>query len=32
MLIKKKKGIGGGIGHSIYQYPTANNKYIKDSD
>ena len=32
MLLTVEKGIGGGIGHSIYQYPTANNKYIKDSD
>ena len=32
MLLTIEKGIGGGIGHSIYQSPTANNKYIKDSD
>ena len=29
MLLMVKKGIRGGICHSIYQYAKANNKYMK---
>ena len=32
MLLMVKKGIKGGIYHSIYQYAKANNKYMKDYD
>ena len=32
MLLMVKKGIRGGICHSIYQYAKANNKYMKDYD
>ena len=31
-VINGKKGIGGRICHSIYPYPKANNKYMKDYD
>ena len=30
MLVIVDKGIRGGICHSIYQYPKANNRYMKD--
>ena len=30
MLLMVEKGIKWGICHSIYQYPNANNKHIKD--
>ena len=29
MLLMVKKGVRGGICHSIYQYAKANNKYMK---
>ena len=32
MLLMVEKGIRGGIGHSIYRYAKANNKYMKDYD
>ena len=32
MLLMVRKGIRGGICHSIYQYAKANNKYMKDYD
>ena len=32
MLLIVRKGIRGGINHSIYQYAKANNKYMKDYD
>ena len=32
MLLMIKKGIRGGIYHSIYRYAKASNKYIKDYD
>ena len=32
MLLVIKKGIRGGICHSIYRYAKANNKNIKDYD
>ena len=32
MLLMVEKGIRGGICHSIYRYPKANNKYMKDYD
>ena len=32
MLLMVKKGIRGGIHHSIYQYEKANNKYMKNYD
>ena len=32
MLLMVKKGIRGGICHSIYRYAKANNKYMKDYD
>ena len=32
MLKKKKKGIRGGICHSIYWYAKANNKCMNDYD
>ena len=32
MLLMVEKGIRGGICHSIYQYTTAINKYMKDYD
>ena len=32
MLLMVKKGIRGGICHSIYQYAKANNKCMKDYD
>ena len=31
-VIKGKKGISGGIRHSIYWYTKGNNKYLKDYD
>ena len=30
MLLMVRKGIRGGICHSIYQYAKANNKYMRD--
>ena len=32
MLLMIKRGISGGICHSIYQYEKANNKYMEDYD
>ena len=32
MLLMVKKGIRGGICHSVYEYAKANNKYMKDYD
>ena len=32
MLLMVKKGIRGGICHSIYRYTKANHKYMKDYD
>ena len=32
MLLIVKKGIRGGIWHSIYLYTKCNNKYMKDYD
>ena len=32
MLLMIKRGIRGGICHSVYQYAKANNKYMKDYD
>ena len=32
MLLMLKKCIRRGICHSIYRYPKANNKYMKDYD
>ena len=32
MLLMEEKGIGGGICYSIYQYPKANDKYMKNYD
>ena len=32
MLVLAEKGIGGGIGHSVYWCTKANNKYKKDYD
>ena len=32
MLLMVEKGIRGGICHSIYLYPKANSKYMKDYD
>ena len=32
MLLMVKKGIRGGICHSIYIYAKVNNKYMKDYD
>ena len=32
MSLLVEKGVRGGICHSIYQYPKANNKYMKDYD
>ena len=32
MLLRVKKDVRGGICHSIYRYPKANNKYRKNYD
>ena len=32
MLLMVEKGMRGGIYHSIYRYPKAKNKYLKDYD
>ena len=32
MLLMVKKGIRGGICHSIYRYAKVNNKHMKDYD
>ena len=32
MLLMVEKGMRGGIYHSIYRYPKAKNKYLKDHD
>ena len=32
LLFMVKKGIKGGIFHSVYRYAKANNKNMKDSD
>ena len=32
MSLLVEKSVRGGICHSIYQYPKANNKYMKDYD
>ena len=32
MLLMVEKGIRDGIGHAIYQYEKASNKFMKDYD
>ena len=32
IIIILEKGMRGGICHAIFQYPKANNKYMKDYD
>ena len=32
MLLMVENGIRGGVCHSIYQYPRANNKYLNSYD